>query len=112
LEAWRPSAAQRPPRLPWAYQIRLFSVSMWKQGVRSDYRLAYWRFLGTLVWRWSRQPARMWLGFMVLLSAHHFLNYARQAAGELEVECAMLAEGAGRVEAGEIGVGMSADTAR
>ena len=85
---------------------------MWKQGVRSDYRLAYWRFLGTLVWRWSRQPARMWLGFMVLLSAHHFLNYARQAAGELEVECAMLAEGAGRVEAGEIGVGMSADTAR
>jgi len=112
LEAWRPTAAQRPPRLPWAYQIRLFSVSMWKQGVRSDYRLAYWRFLGTLVWRWSRQPARMWLGFMVLLSAHHFLNYARQAAGELEVECAMLAEGAGRVEAGEIGVGMSADTAR
>ena len=112
LEAWRPTAAQRPPRLPWAYQIRLFSVSMWKQGVRSDYRLAYWRFLGTLVWRWSRQPARMWLGFMVLLSAHHFLNYARQAAAELEVECAMLAEGAGRVEAGEIGVGMSADTAR
>ena len=112
LEAWRPTAAQRPPRLPWAYQIRLFSVSMWKQGVRSDYRLAYWRFLGTLVWRWSRQPARMWLGFMVLLSAHHFLNYARQAAGELEVECAMLATGAGRVEAGEISVGMSAGTAR
>ncbi len=112
LEAWRPSAAQRPPRLPWAYQIRLFCTSMWKQGVRSDYRLAYWRFLSTLVFRWSRQPARMWLGFMVLLSAHHFLNYARQAAGELEVECAVLAEDAGRVDAGEASVGMSADTAR
>ncbi|HXN46899.1 MAG TPA: B12-binding domain-containing radical SAM protein, partial [Bryobacteraceae bacterium] len=97
LEAWRPSAAQRPPRLPWAYQIRLFCLSMWKQGVRSDYRLAYWRFLSTLVWRWSRQPARMWLGFMALLSAHHFVNYARQAAADLEVECAMLAEDSGKV---------------
>ena len=32
----------------------------------------------------------MWLGFMVLLSAHHFLIYARQVADELEQECQTL----------------------
>jgi hypothetical protein len=83
---------QVPPKLPWAYQARLFFVSLWRQGVRSNYRLAYWRFLGILVWRWSRQPAKVWLGFMVLLSGHHFLNYARQVTGELEQECGALAE--------------------
>ncbi len=98
LEAWRPTAAQRPPELPWTRELRLFCVSMWRQGVRSDYRLAYWRFLGTLLWKWSRQPARMWLGFTILLSGHHFVNYARQAAGELEMECSMLPEDAGRID--------------
>jgi hypothetical protein len=32
----------------------------------------------------------VWLGFMVLLAAHHFLNYARQVAGDLERECRAL----------------------
>ena len=36
---------------------------------------------------WARQPAKLWLGYMVLLSAHHFLNYAKVAAGELEEHC-------------------------
>ncbi len=98
LEAWRPSVMQQPPKLPWAYQARLFCVSMWRQGVRSNYRLAYWRFLGLLVWKWSRQPSRMWLGFMVLLSAQHFLIYARRVAGELEQECGVRAREATRVD--------------
>jgi len=59
---------------------------MWRQGVRSNYRYAYWRFLSRLVWKWSREPAKLWLGFMVLLSAHHFLIYSRQVADALEQE--------------------------
>jgi radical SAM superfamily enzyme YgiQ (UPF0313 family) len=94
LEAWRPRATQRPPDPAWTYTLRVFFASLWTQGVRSDYRLAWWRFLGRMAWNWWRQPAKLWLGFMVLLSAHHFVLYAREVADELERECA----GAQRVE--------------
>jgi radical SAM superfamily enzyme YgiQ (UPF0313 family) len=87
LEAWRPRATQRPPDPPWAYTLRVFFASLWTQGIRSNYRRAYWRFLGRMAWNWSRQPARLWLGFMVMLSAHHFVVYAREVADELEREC-------------------------
>ena len=90
LELWRPKATQRPPELPLSYNLRVLFASMWKQGVRSSYRRAYWHYLGSLVWRWSRQPAKMWLGFMILLSAHHFVIYARQVANGLERECESL----------------------
>jgi hypothetical protein len=86
LERWHPRDTQKPPNMPVRYQLRVLLASMWKQGVRSNYRRAYWRFLRQLVWRWSRQPAKLWLGFMVLLSAHHFVIYSQQVAGELELE--------------------------
>jgi len=90
LEVWRPRAIQRPPNLPLSQELRVLFASLWTQGVRSNYRLAYWRFLGKMIRSWSREPAKMWLGFMVLISAHHFLNYAREVAGELERECQAL----------------------
>jgi hypothetical protein len=90
LEAWRPRATQQPPHPPGWYILRVFFRSLWTQGVRSDYRLAYWRFLGRMVWNWRRRPAKLWLGFLVLLSAHHFVIYARQVADELERECERL----------------------
>lgn len=86
LERWRPRNTQKPPDLPVRYNLRVLFASIWKQGVRSDYRYAYWHFLWLLVWNWSRQPAKLWLGFMVLLSAHHFVIYSRQVGGELELE--------------------------
>ena len=89
LEAWNPRG-QRPPNLPMSYNLRVLFASMWRQGVRSGYRRAYWKFLWKMAWNWSRQPAKMWLGFMVLLSAHHFVIYARQVAEELEQECQAL----------------------
>jgi radical SAM superfamily enzyme YgiQ (UPF0313 family) len=94
LEAWRPRATQRPPDTPLLYTLRVLFASMWTQGICSNYRLPYWRFLGRMVWSWSRHPARLWLGFMVMLSAHHFVLYAREVADELEREC----NGAERVE--------------
>jgi hypothetical protein len=41
---------------------------------------------------WSTQPAKLWLGFMVLLSAHHFLGYSRQVTAELDQVCRALEE--------------------
>jgi radical SAM superfamily enzyme YgiQ (UPF0313 family) len=89
LQVWNPRG-QRPPNLPMSYNLRVLWASMWRQGVCSGYRRAYWKFLWLMARNWARQPAKMWLGFMVLLSAHHFVIYARQVADELEQECEAL----------------------
>jgi radical SAM superfamily enzyme YgiQ (UPF0313 family) len=86
LEVWRPQAAQKPPSLPLSYNLRVLFASMWQQGIRSQYRRSYWRFLFKLWRTWGREPAKMWLGFMVLLSAHHFVLYSREVIDQLEQE--------------------------
>lgn len=96
IESWQPRPTQRPPQLPLSYNLRVLFSSMWRQGVRSSYRSAFWRFLWLMVRNWAFQPAKLWLGYMVLLSAHHFLNYAQVAAAELEEHCRI-------VEKAEIG---------
>jgi hypothetical protein len=39
-----------------------------------------------LIRNYARNDSKLWMGLMVLLSAHHFLIYARQVADELERE--------------------------
>ncbi|HEX4068391.1 MAG TPA: B12-binding domain-containing radical SAM protein [Acidobacteriaceae bacterium] len=90
IESWHPQPTQKAPELPMTYNLRVLFASMWRQGVRSNYRLAFWRFFLLMVRKWALQPAKLWLGFMVLLSAHHFVNYAKVAAGELEEHCRAL----------------------
>lgn len=86
LEAWHPRPTQRPPREPLSYDVRVWLASMWKQGVCSHYRREYWRFFLRIARSYIRRPAKMWMAFIVLLSAHHFMNYARALADELEEE--------------------------
>ncbi len=87
LEVWQPRASQIPPELPMAYNLRVLATSMWRQGMRSPYKQEYWKFLFQLFRRFLRQPAKLWLGFTVLMSAHHFLIYSREVATQLEQEC-------------------------
>lgn len=87
LEAWCPDAKQKPPETPLLYTLRVWLRSFWKQGIRSNYRWAYWKFTWTIISKWRREPAKLWLGITVLLSAHHFVIYSRQVAAELEREC-------------------------
>jgi radical SAM superfamily enzyme YgiQ (UPF0313 family) len=84
LEVWRTRPTQKAPALPLSYNLRLLVNSMWTQGVRSSYRRDYWAFLWKLLRNYIRDDTRLWMGIMVLLSAHHFLIYARQVADELE----------------------------
>src|ERR1700744_1737668 len=87
LEIWRTRPTQKPPALPLSYNLRLLGASIWTQGVRSRYRRAYWEFLWKLIRNYAFDDTRMWMGIMILLSAHHFLIYAREVADELEREC-------------------------
>jgi len=89
LVVWKPRG-QRPPELPMSYNLKVLFASMWTQGVKSGYKRAYWKFLGRVIRHWAFDPAKQWLAFMVLLSAHHFVIYAGQVAAELERECEAL----------------------
>jgi hypothetical protein len=91
LEIWHTQPSQKPPALPMSYNLRLLAASMWTQGVRSSYRRDYWQFLWKLVRRYATDDTKMWMGIMILLSAHHFLIYAREVANELKLECEALA---------------------
>ena len=87
LQIWQPRATQKPPQMSWLYTLRVTLRSMWVQGIRSNYRREYWRFLWLITRNWAFDPAKIWLGFMMLLSAHHFVNYARQVGRDLNEEC-------------------------
>ena len=83
VESWTPHPAQIAPQPGWFYRARVALSCVWHQGVRSDYRRSYWRFAATALWRWWNDPVRMWRATVLLLSAHHFLPYARETADEL-----------------------------
>jgi radical SAM superfamily enzyme YgiQ (UPF0313 family) len=90
IESWHPSPSQKPPTMPMSYNLRVMFSSIWRQGICSNYRLEYWRFIYILLRRWATDPARMWLGTMALLTAHHFINYAKVVTAELEEHCRTL----------------------
>src|ERR1700690_3166734 len=94
LEAWQPRPHQRPmdPRL--LHDLRVLASSIWTQGVKSTYRREYWSFFGTLVRRYRGSPARLWMGFTLLLAAHHFVIYSRHVSEELARDCVAAIESA------------------
>ena len=84
LEQWSSKPAQRGPRVSLRYGLRLALCSAWVQGVRSDYRRAYWRFAGQMVRRWWRDEPRLILAAMAAATAHHFIGFARETAAKLQ----------------------------
>jgi radical SAM superfamily enzyme YgiQ (UPF0313 family) len=86
LKVWNPKPSQKPPNLGMAYNLRVLFASMWRQGMRSSYRRSYWRFLSKLVSSFWRSPAKIWLGFTMMLSAHHFVLYSKVVIDHLQAE--------------------------
>ena len=74
LELWHTKPTQKPPDLPMSYNLRLLGQSMWTQGVTSSYRGAYWKFLGRILRNYVNNPAKLWMGTMILLAGHHFFD--------------------------------------
>ena len=86
LERWQLQPEQRAPAPSLLYLLRVVFKSVWKQGVLSGYRRAYWRFLRRLMIRWGLNPQKRRLGFELAFSGHHFIRYARHVAETLEAE--------------------------
>ena len=60
--------------------------SIFHQGIRSSYRKAYWKFFIRLLGRWFFNPLKLSMGFLILISGHHFIRYARTVVAQLESE--------------------------
>src|SRR6202790_883381 len=86
LERWQVQPEQRAPALSLRYLLSVLLKSVWKQGVLSGYRRAYWRYMRRLMLRWGLHAQKRRLGFELTLSGHHFIRYARQVAESLEAE--------------------------
>lgn len=72
--------------LPVWRKAAIVARSAWRQGVLAPYRAAYWHFLVRLLRFWLRNPAKLWLGYTVLLSGHHFIGYSREVIADLDRE--------------------------
>jgi radical SAM superfamily enzyme YgiQ (UPF0313 family) len=83
---WKPRPGQRAPQLPLSYKLRVILRSLWRQGVLGGYQVHYWRFLARLIWQYRSDTRRMYFGFIILLSGHHFLRYAANVAEDLSHE--------------------------
>ncbi|MGH9378134.1 MAG: B12-binding domain-containing radical SAM protein, partial [Terriglobia bacterium] len=84
LLQWEISKQQKVTQYPFLLSLGIVLRSIICQGVLSSYRRAYWKFLAQLVGRWSLHPAKLWMGYTILLSGHHFIRYAKNLAVSLE----------------------------
>ena len=86
LRVWQPKGTQKPPYLGMVYNLRALAATIWRQGLRSNYRRSYWRALFRMIATCRHSTAKLWLGFTVLLSAHHFVLYSQVVIAHLEQE--------------------------
>jgi radical SAM superfamily enzyme YgiQ (UPF0313 family) len=87
LEDWTASEHHHLPKIN---VVAVLAKSFVKQGLASPYRRDYWNFLFSMIKRWRGQPKKLWLGFSMLIAAHHFLRYAHKVSEELDHEIQQL----------------------
>ena len=94
LADWQNKECQRPAHQPaLGSMIRIALRSIWHQGMMSRYRRAYWKYLLGLIARYPLNRAKLWLGFTILISGHHFIPYAQEVRRQLDEEVLKLANG-------------------
>jgi radical SAM superfamily enzyme YgiQ (UPF0313 family) len=87
LESWQSRDCQRPAQQPsFASMVRIVLRSFWIQGLKAPYRRAYWKYFFKLISRYSTNRAKLWLGFTILISGHHFIPYSKEVVQKVEGE--------------------------
>lgn len=85
LQTWETQRCQHPAQEPTASQIlRILARSIWHQGFRSSYRKSYWKFFLKIFGRYAMNRPKIWMGFTILISGHHFIPYASELAKKVE----------------------------
>jgi len=91
LLAWETREQQKATPYPFLLILGVWVRSIFRQGILSSYRRAYWKFLWQILTRWSRNPPKLVMGMTILLSGHHFIKYAQDVAAALEAQSQKLA---------------------
>jgi hypothetical protein len=84
LEVWQTRPHQSPPPTGPLDTLHAILHAVWTQGIRSGYRIAWWKFLGQLWRNFRHDPTKMFYGSQMLLAANHFVLYSRHVIAELE----------------------------
>jgi len=86
LNQWKSRDPQKVPEIRLRTTLGILVRSIVHQGLLSNYRGAYWKFLFRLLGRWLFDPRKLSFGFAMLLSGHHFIPYARRVEDQLKIE--------------------------
>jgi radical SAM superfamily enzyme YgiQ (UPF0313 family) len=97
LLSWQNSATQKIPTRTSFEDATIVFRSVLHQGILSTYRKAYWKFLCEVIYRWCLCPPKLWMGFVLLLSGHHFIPYTREVTDYLTEEIRKIEDAAGAV---------------
>ena len=87
LNNWQAKNCQHPSDQPDLMSMaRIALRSFWRQGLRSDYRSAYWKYFFRLFFKYAMNRPKLWLGFTILISGQHFIPYSREVVQKVEGE--------------------------
>ncbi len=85
MQAWEIKRNQRAARQPGASGIaRILARSIWRQGVRSSYRRAYWKYFFRILTHYAFNPPKIWMAATLMISGNHFIPYAREVVSKIE----------------------------
>jgi hypothetical protein len=87
MQRWKVKETQRAARQPNAAGIAAIVLrSIWHQGIRSNYRGAYWKYALRIVTHYALNPAKIWLAATIMIAGHHFIPYSRDVVGRIQRE--------------------------
>jgi radical SAM superfamily enzyme YgiQ (UPF0313 family) len=85
MERWQIQKNQRPARQPSAAGIAAIVLrSIWHQGIKSNYRGAYWKYAVRIVTHYALNPAKIWMAATIMISGHHFIPYSREVVRKIQ----------------------------
>jgi radical SAM superfamily enzyme YgiQ (UPF0313 family) len=86
LMYWNTRQCQQPPAVPLLDIVTIILRCLWYQGITSNYRKAWWKYLLQIIRRWAFVPMKLWWGCVLLTSGHHFTQYATEVVEHLDAE--------------------------
>jgi radical SAM superfamily enzyme YgiQ (UPF0313 family) len=86
LTSWNIRPCQHPPVTPLLTIVTIALRALWYQGVTSNYRKAWWKYLFQVMRRWAFVPMKLWWGCALLTSGHHFTQYGTEVVEQLTAE--------------------------
>ena len=62
--------------------------SIWQQGIKSSYRIPYWKYVFRILSHYALNPPKIWMAATIMISGHHFIPYSREVVAKIEREIA------------------------